>query len=427
MRCNLYGRKRRAVSFYERNGMLKRICAGLLLWIFLCSGATAQGMDIRLTAEMSEVLSDGALRALTTWLADAYLNVQMQQDAQEIALHHGDRLLLSAAANPQGAAVTAGEITAKVQPMTVDIAQLPAQATAAAESLGQLLKVYEKSAKATAELGGAVKAKTQLSYTLQAAEWAAVWPQVCDILGESLRGISLESKGTLRRYFDQDGKEVGAYFYAEKVRIAENDVREVRLEYGLSDSGLYLAFRCPNKNGTRNVRISITAKRTERSDRISYSLSGDVRVKNEDTQDTVTAEASLKDVQGTVSGKAAINISLRRNGKTRKYALEIKPEVTSASGSVAYAVDAGGQRVLEGKLMLEETAEKPVSLPEINGDETQVAVRLTRLLYDTLLDLPDSERLELMYYLNRSIFLTGDQKDISIMYDPEFTVTEVPE
>ena len=407
--------------------MLKRICAGLLLWIFLCSGAAAQGMDIRLTAEMSEVLSDGALRALTTWLADAYLNVQMQQDAQEIALHHGDRLLLSAAANPQGAAVTAGEITAKAQPMTVDIAQLPAQATAAAESLGQLLKVYEKSAKATAELGGAVKAKTQLSYTLQAAEWAAVWPQVCDILGESLRGISLESKGTLRRYFDQDGKEVGAYFYAEKVRIAENDVREVRLEYGLSDSGLYLAFRCPNKNETRNVRISITAKRTERSDRISYSLSGDVRVKNEDTQDTVTAEASLKDVQGTVSGKITANLSLRRDGKTRKYALEIKPEVTSASGSVAYAVDAGGQRVLEGKLMLEETAEKTVSLPEINGDETQVAVQLTRLLYDTLLDLPDSERLELMYYLNRSIFLTGDQKDISIMYDPEFTVTEVPE
>ena len=407
--------------------MLKRICAGLLLWIFLCSGAAAQGMDIRLTAEMSEVLSDGALRALTTWLADAYLNVQMQQDAQEIALHHGDRLLLSAAANPQGAAVTAGEITAKAQPMTVDIAQLPAQATAAAESLGQLLKVYEKSAKATAELGGAVKAKTQLSYTLQAAEWAAVWPQVCDILGESLRGISLESKGTLRRYFDQDGKEVGAYFYAEKVRIAENDVREVRLEYGLSDSGLYLAFRCPNKNETRNVRISITAKRTERSDRISYSLSGDVRVKNEDTQDTVTAEASLKDVQGTVSGKITANLSLRRDGKTRKYALEIKPEVTSASGSVAYAVDAGGQRVLEGKLMLEETAEKTVSMPEINGDETQVAVQLTRLLYDTLLDLPDSERLELMYYLNRSIFLTGDQKDISIMYDPEFTVTEVPE
>jgi len=427
MRCNLYGRKRRAVSFYERNGMLKRIGAWLLLCLLLCSSAAAQGMDIRLTTEMSEVLSDGALRALTTWLADAYLNVQMQQDAQEIALYHGDRLLLSAAANAQGAAVTAGEITAKAQPVDADIAQIPVRATAAAERLGQLLMDYERSAKATAELGGAVKAKTQLSYALTAEEWAAVWPQVCNILGESLRGISLESKGTLRRYFDQDGKEVGAYFYAEKVRIAQNDVREVRLEYGISPNGLYLAFRCPNKNETRNVRISITAKRTERSDRISYSLTGDVRVKNEDVQDTVTVEASLKDVQGTVSGKVTANLSVRRGGKTRKYALEIKPEITSAAGSAAYAVDAGGQRVLEGKILLEEAKEKPVSLPEINGDETLVSVQLTRSIYDTLLDLPDSERLELMYYLNRSLYLTGDQKDISIMYDPEFTVTEVPE
>lgn len=407
--------------------MLKRICAGLLLCLFLCSGAMAQGMEIRLTAEKSEVLSDGALRALTTWLADAYLNVQLQQDAQGIALHHGDRLLLSAAANPQAAAIASGETTAKVPPMTADIAQIPAQVTAAAENLGRLLMDYEKSAKATAELGGAVKVKTQLSYALTAEEWAAVWPQVCDILGESLRGISIESKGTLRRYFDQDGKEIGAYFYAEKVRIAENDVREVRLEYGLSGSGLYLAFRCPNKNETRNVRISITAKRTERSDRISYSLTGDVRVKRSDAQDTVTVEASLKDVQGTVSGKVTANLSQRRDGKTRKYALEIKPEITALTGSVAYAVDAGGQRVLEGKILLEETADKPVSLPAVNADETQVSLRLTKLLYDTLLDLPDSERLELLYYLNRPLYLTGDQKEISIMYDPEFTVTEVPE
>ena len=90
-------------------------------------------------------------------------------------------------------------------------------------------------------------------------------------------------------------------------------------------------------------------------------------------------------------------------------------------------MDAGGQRVLEGKILLEETADKPVSLPAVNADETQVSLRLTKLLYDTLLDLPDSERLELLYYLNRPLYLTGDQKEISIMYDPEFTVTEVPE
>ena len=60
-------------------------------------------------------------------------------------------------------------------------------------------------------------------------------------------------------------------------------------------------------------------------------------------------------------------------------------------------------------------------------DDTVKMLRLTKLLYDTLLDLPDSERLELLYYLNRPLYLTGDQKEISIMYDPEFTVTEVPE
>ncbi len=410
--------------------MIKRIIALLLALCCWQGGALADGVQLRFTMEESEVLSEGALRALGQWLEQAYLVLDTAQDKQLSALYYDDAPLIVAAADAQSAVLTAEGLTVPVERTDFSLQEIISQALDKAQMLGQALSVYEKSAKATAELGGVVKAKTQLSYALSKEQWAEIWPQVCDILGERFAAYTMESKGTLRRYFDAEGSEIGAYFYAEKVRVGENDVREVRLEYGYQQAkGLYLSFRCPNKNETRNTRILLTAKRTERTDRISYAVNGDIRLKHAAGQDTLLIESTLKEQEGVFSGKATLNYTQKRGEQSVKHALTIKPEVALGSllGVIKIAYDRAGQNVATGTLALSAAQAGEISIPAVNASQEQLTEALARRLVYSLLDIAPEDRLELMYYLNRSLFLTGDEKEIYLMYDPEFMVMEEPE
>lgn len=410
--------------------MIRRSIALLLVLCCWQGCALAAGVEMRLAVEDSDVLSAGAQRALGQWLEKAYLTLETTEEAQQAAIYYDDALLLAAAADAENAALTAQGLSVPVDKTDGSFLDIWPQALLKAQRLGALLKDYEKSANASAELGGAVKAKTQLSYALTKEQWAEVWPAVCDILGETLTGYTIESKGTLRRYFDVEGSEIGAYFYAEKVRIAENDVREVRLEYGCQpEKGLYLAFRCPDKNETRNVRISLTAKRTERTDRISYTVNGDIRVKHAEGQDTLLIESTLKEQEKVFSGKATINYTQKRGDNSVKHALSLKPEImlVDQTGTVEVAYDRAGLNIMTGKVMLSAAPEKEIMVPAVNAQWEQLVQALTRKLIYSLLDAEPEDRLELMYYLNRSAFLTGDEKEIYLMYDPEFMVMEEPE
>ena len=409
--------------------MGKRLLALLLMLVLLPQTALG-GVAVRLTAGESDVLSAGALRALSQWLEQAQLFVNAKENAQEVALRYGEEDLLAAVLlNGEGALCMGGAAV----PLTVSqqsLEDLPAQLLGMAAQMGETLAAYEKKANATAELGGVVKAKTQLTYALSAQQWAEMWPQICAVLGVAEDAFAVESKATVRRYFAADGSEIGAYFYAEKVRVAPDDVREVRLEYGCQENqGLYLAFRCPNKNETRNVRISLTAKRSERTDRVNYTVNGDIRIKADKNQDTLLLEASLKEADGRLSGKTTVNYTQKRSDQSTKYALDLKPDVMLAplGGTVAYAFDAAGQRVLAGDMHLAQAAEKEIVLPAVYTDDAHLTKQLTRALYNTLLEMEAEDRLELIYYLNRPAYLVGEETDIELGYDPEFTVTEVPE
>lgn len=410
--------------------MIKRIIA-LCLLLCLCfpAGALADGWEIHLTPLGSEVLSDGAQRALAQWLDKAHLTVQASGDMQQAALYYDGNMLLSAAGGGSTGTLTAGEYTAPIALESFDPSAAWTDVLAGTQKLGETLKAYEKSAKATAELGGAVKAKTQLSYALSLDQWAEVWPAVA-ALDERLAGCTLESKATLRRYFDAEGCEIGAYFYAEKLRIAEDDVREVRLEYAFQpDGGLYISFRCPNKNETRNLRISLTLKRTERTDRISYSVNGDIRYKHAEGQDTLLIEGALKETEGIFSGKATLTYTKKRGETSVKHVLILQPELTlaSATGTLNFDYTRAGLQLLAGEIALIAAERTDILLPEVNATEVQVTERLA---YDLMLSLMDTDRkdqLELMYYLNRAVFLTGDEKSVRMLYDPEFVVTEEPD
>jgi len=405
--------------------MLRRVLALAMAFCMALGSAGAAGMDVRLTIEKSDVLSGGALRALNGWLEEASLFLQSTQEGQEAALLWRNEPLVRAAHTAEGAAVGAGDLAYPVDSLHDDWQRLPAQALEAAQKLGALLSEYEKEASATAELGGAVKAKKQLSYALSAEQWAEKWPQVCEILGDRLRGCTIESKGTLRRYFDAAGNEVGAYFYAEKVRIAENDVREVRLEYGYqSGKGLYLAFRCPNARETRNVRISLTAKRTERTDRVNYAVSCDVRRWHDDRQDTAVLEISLKETEEALTGKASCSYTQKRGDNKVKYAFTASPSWTDAGGTVGFTYDLSGENYLTGTIYLSPAAEKQEEKLPVNASEKEVVQALALALLESLQDIPDEDRLQFLYYLNRPAYLTGDEKAVELQYDPQFSVTE---
>lgn len=406
--------------------MVKRIVALLMILLFTGS-AMAAGLDVQLTVSSSDILSKGALRALNAWLADARLTLESGENAQRVTLYQAGDMLLEVASNRETNVLSSGAWTTGLDTNTLSFEEWPETALRLAGELGELLKDYEKSAAATAELGNVVKAKTQLSYALSAEEWAALWPQVCEILGPQFENITLESKGTFRRYFAADGSEIGAYFYAEKARIAEDDVREVRLEYGYqAEKGLYLAFRCPNKSETRNVRISLSAKRTERTGYIGYSVSGDVRRKHDGNQDTIVIEASLKHQAGALSGKATVNYTKKRDDTTEKFALTVKPALTQAGGTATFEMTIGDLTALAGEISLAGAENAEISLPAVNAEILQVqsAAAVKLLMY--LQQLEDSDRLELLYYLNRPSYLTGGEADIYLTYDPEFTVTEEP-
>lgn len=411
--------------------MIKRIIA-LCLLLCLCfpAGALADGWEIHLTPLGSEVLSDGAQRALAQWLDKAHLRVQTSGDMQQAALYYDGNVLLSAAGGENCGTLTAGEYTAPIALKSFDPSAAWTNLLTGMQQVGDTLRAYEKSAKATAELGGAVKAKTQLSYALSQDQWAEAWPAVCAALDERLSGCTLESKATLRRYFDAEGHEIGAYFYAEKLRIAEDDVREVRLEYAFQpDGGLYISFRCPNKNETRNLRISLTLKRTERTDRISYSVNSDIRYKHAEGQDTLLIEGTLKEMEGIFSGKATLTYTKKRGETSVKHALTIQPELTlaSATGTLNFDYTRAGLQLLAGEIALIAAEETDILLPAVNATEAQLIERLAFDLMQSLMDTDRKDQLELMYYLNRAVFLTGDEKSVRMLYDPEFVVTEEPD
>ena len=397
----------------------------LMLALLLATGsASAACYDIRLQPEKSDVLSAGALRGLSQWLENGCLTLWTEGDGLQAALYYGDELLLGADAQH----LTDGKTKVAYEPAAPAASSLPAKLTEKLQALAALVPEYEKSAQAAAELGNVVKAKRQLSYALSAEEWMALWPQVTEILGDRVAGVKLESKGTLRRYFASDGSELGGYFYAEKVRIAENDVRQVRLEYGYApDKGLYLAFRCPNAKETRNIRITATVKISDRDGKKTQNVSFDIRRWHDGDQDVILLEGSVKEQKGAVTGKVTLDYTCRRSGKTQKQSLTATHDLTRAdalAGEVAFDWKYGGMRMLSGKIKVAPAEKAALSMPSAYGDERSLAQTLTRKLLFMLQDVSDEDKLQLIYYLNRGAYLTGEEKEIHITYDPEFTVTE---
>ena len=399
---------------------IRRVLALLLMSILYMSAALGEGVQVRFSALESEYLSAGALRALNQVLAGLTLVLSQKDGSADIALFEGETEILRMQSQGERALLTAGGLTSEQPFAYIYEKAVPQAALQTAQALGQLLSAWETTGNATAELGDAGKPKTQTVYALTGEEWAAVWPEVCATVlpmlqntvqdaawlartQSFLQGLTIEGKGTLRRYFAADGTEMGAYFYAAQVHFAENDVREVRLEYGYTqDKGFYLAFRCPNKKETRNLRISVKGKVSARNERTTYTLNADIRRAYDGAGDTYIAESSLRNENNVLTGEAALQITRKRKDGTVKTSLTAEPVLTLAqqpTGEVKITCTQDGQMLLSGMLTVENASYTIPAPPAVCATLSQTEERLSRTVLLLLQKADSADRMELVHYL----------------------------
>lgn len=354
----------------------------LTLILSLLLALPSGGVRLTLSAEASDALSDGAVAALQAVLAQAALVIS----PEGYDLVCAEETLLQARADAAGGYVACGDMASAlaIAPSgSADVWQT-------ARALGELLAPWEKESGQSVDLQEAGVVSAQRVYVLTDAEWARVWRQTVAILSacapeaQMLAEAEIRGKGTLKRYFDRDGNEMGLYFYAAEMWL-DGEAREVRLEYGFrADKGLYAAFRCPNKNETRNARLALHGKRTAGG----WSLSGSLRV-------TDGADSDVYAVEGRTNGALTLSLSRKRGGRTAQYALSLQ----MADGAARYSYQQDKRLLLAGRAAWQ-TADLPAVPPRTaNAETTEVGAALADRLLKHLRAAAPNDWQELVHAL----------------------------
>ncbi len=401
---------------------MKRILSGLLLLCLLGTAALGEGVDIAFSAEKSDVMPSSALEALGVLLEGLTLTVLPDADGAGLMLRRGGEELLSAEVTAAGGFLRSGDTAA---PLAGEAQWSGASMAEINAKLGAVLSDWEKTEEKEITLENVGTSRRQLVYALDGEAWEGVWPQVMEVLTDAapqlevLRPLRIQGKGTLKRYFDKNGTEIGGYFYAAQAAPEAQDVREVRLEWGYAPgSGVYAAFRCPNAAGTRNIRLSLRVRITEKNGAQTYKMTADVRVINGADSDVVTLEGRHEGEGGTGRLKAQLN--RRREGKTVKHALTLSWQQML----VEYAYDRGGKTLLAGTAAVTaaQGAIIPCALAEDSAED--VALALAKKLLGILSEEAPESMQALLHYLSTDGYLTGETTQLHLPQEPQLTVTE---
>ena len=355
-----------------------------LLAVLLSLILALPGGAVELTAAVSDsgVLSEAAQAGLQALLDGMRLTIS----PEGFDVTSGEETLLWARLNGGEGTVVSGSAAA---PLTAQTAQAGGMAALTAQ-VGRLLGEQAQASGKTVDLQEAGTARRQLVYTLTGAEWAAVWPDVTDILcsyvpgAEALREMKIQQKGVFKRYFSQDGAEIGAYFYTAAASLA-GATREIRLEYGYQpERGLYLTFRCPDAAGDTNLRIALHARNAKGV----WTLKGELR--------RTAAEASaVYSISGKTNGKLTLE-STEKNGKTtvrRGLTLQLREREAD------FVLTRGGGRMLSGTVRWQAASLPAREMPGTAEGMEAVSGRLAgRLLAALTQAAPDSWQ-QILHYL----------------------------
>ena len=353
-----------------------------ILAILLSLILSLPGVALRFGADVhsSQTFSEEALDGMNALLAGAEL--VLSPAGYDLSM--GDQLLLWA----RNGMLAAGDAHAPLEAETLE-----GTALERARALGALLAEWEIEKQDTIDLQEAGSARKYLRYVLGEDGWSRMWPQMAEILGlPELAGAAITGKGTLRRYFDRDGQEFGAYFYAEKLHL-NGVTREVRLEYGFQpEKGLYLAFRCPDTRGQDNTRISLRAKRSG----TGWTVTGELR----ENSGTYT-------IKGKTDGKLTLQASRKVNGKTAADSLAL--QITE--GSAAYEYISNKITVLTGTLYWTPAVLPERDVPAASGTLEDVAAAVARPLLSILRQAAPDSWQQVLHDLSPAAWIDAQKED----------------
>ena len=276
------------------------------------------------------------------------------------------------------------------------------------QSLGTLLADFEREEHRSIEMGDS---PLQLTYALTREEWQEKWPDVLALIADvfpayDLSGFDITSdKATFKRYFARDGQEIGAYFYAGSARVAPEDIREIRLEWGCrADKALYLAFRSPSqgKGETRNFRIAFSARIAKQT-----VWSCEVRRVAGDYERIFAADGRY--TSSFLDGKSTASYQRKQGKRSLKYTLTLQPNGEQAA---AYALNRGGKLLLSGTVQWTAAA-LPAELPV----QTDTAA-LARLFMQTLMAEDPANAQALLQALCWTDYLNGDITQLRVSPEP---------
>ena len=279
------------------------------------------------------------------------------------------------------------------------------------QSLGTLLADFEREEHRSIEMGDVLTSPLQLTYALTREEWQEKWPDVLALIADvfpayDLSGFDITSdKATFKRYFARDGQEIGAYFYAGSARVAPEDIREIRLEWGCrADKALYLAFRSPSqgKGETRNFRIAFSARIAKQT-----VWSCEVRRVAGDYERIFAADGRY--TSSFLDGKSTASYQRKQGKRSLKYTLTLQP---NGEQTAAYALNRGGKLLLSGTVQWTAAA-LPAELPV----QTDTAA-LARLFMQTLMAEDPANAQALLQALCWTDYLNGDITQLRVSPEP---------
>ena len=370
---------------------MKQLLCIVLILLLLPGMALGEGVALSFTAQDSKLWPQGAAEALNTLLDGMTLTVDDTGADMRCQLARGNQAWLSLSSG-------APRITLELM-------------LSLSQSLGTLLADFEREEHRSIEMGDVLTSPLQLTYALTREEWQEKWPDVLALIADvfpayDLSGFDITSdKATFKRYFARDGQEIGAYFYAGSARVAPEDIREIRLEWGCrADKALYLAFRSPSqgKGETRNFRIAFSARIAKQT-----VWSCEVRRVAGDYERIFAADGRY--TSSFLDGKSTASYQRKQGKRSLKYTLTLQP---NGEQTAAYALNRGGKLLLSGTVQWTAAA-LPAGLPV----QTDTAA-LARLFTQTLMAEDPANAQALLQALCWTDYLNGDITQLRVSPEP---------
>ncbi len=376
-------------------------------------------------------------------------------DRSTFAVSPGGTFYISSADRPASRLLVAEE--ASLPPAVTELCARWRRFAASLPAAYAVLRQWEEVKKEGISIRNTGSAKSKVEYTLTADEWNAAWPSVLASLKASMAGPDpsfpqltgafpvppesfwFEKSGTLKRFLDAGGADLGWQFTGAVSRAGE-DARKVTLYGGFNaGKGLYLSLKLPALKGTNNLALNLSSSWKETAAGGSFRLEGSFR-RTFDGQTTArTADLSLssrgQDGAERLTGKALMTFE-RRGQDAEKRSLEIRPDLLWKDGRLTGTADLtakeSGKTVFSGELgiTLERGSAPQPLLPKRTVDlrsldaaglamERQaLETDLAEAFRELLLTLPLQERLQLLHDIGREQRTDGDAVPV---YDlPDF-------